>query len=116
MKYYDYKKAKNYIEQHKAEIEEASLGMDEDWWWTARTIFEGGKFTVDLDTVNLHIVGINGSYWATPTLEVCFKNGETEKFNCYKGESDDVRPTWLVGGVITESVSAQRSTIERKDI
>lgn len=116
MKYYDYQKAKNYIEQHKDEIEEASLGMDEDWLWTAETIFEDGKFTVDLDDENLTIKYIDGSYWATPTLEVRFKNGETEKFNCYKGESEGVRPAWLGGGVLTAIVSAERSTIERKDI
>lgn len=95
MKYYDYKKAKTYIEQHKDEIAEASLGMEEDWFWTAEAIFKDGKFTVDLDAAHLQIGGIDGSYWATPTLEVCFKNGEMKCFNCYKGESEGVRPVWL---------------------
>lgn len=86
MKYYDFEKAKNYIEQHKASIHSASLGFHEDWFWTAETIFEDGEFVKDLSNPELKIGGINGSYWATPTLDVNYFDGFQEQIECSKGD------------------------------
>ena len=48
MKSYDFAKAKKFIEDNISSINRASLGMDEDWFWTAETIFENGSFTKNL--------------------------------------------------------------------
>ena len=84
MKYYDYKKAKKIVEEEKNEIQEAVLGMEEDWFWTAETIFENGEYKKDLDDQCLCLGGINGSSWATPTLEILYKDDRYKKIVCYK--------------------------------
>ena len=53
MRFYDYKKAKQFIEKNKESIKQASLGMHEDWFWTAETIFKDGKYLVDFNDTNL---------------------------------------------------------------
>lgn len=68
MRLYDYKKAKQFIEQNKENIKRVLLGMHEDWFWTSETIFENGEYLADLDDENLKIGGIPGSTWATPVL------------------------------------------------
>lgn len=47
MKYYDYNKAKTLIES-TPNLAEASLGMREDWFWTAKTVWEDGIWTQTL--------------------------------------------------------------------
>ena len=90
---YDYKKAKLFIEQNKENIKEAYLGMHEDWWWTAQTIFEDGEYKVNLDDKDLKIGGIDGSYWATPVLAVEYKDGTTKTYHCHdNGEQRDISP------------------------
>lgn len=59
---YDFKKAKDLIEAERENVASAYLGMREDWFWTADTVFEDGKYVVDLDTVE-KIAGIAGSTW-----------------------------------------------------
>ena len=48
MKTYDYSKAKKIIEENKNNLESAALGMHEDWFWTAETIFENGNYKKEL--------------------------------------------------------------------
>jgi hypothetical protein len=48
MKYYDYKKVKSFIEKHKNIIDSVSLGMHEDWFWTAQTVYEKGVYKHDM--------------------------------------------------------------------
>jgi len=67
MKMYDYNKAIKRIKEVKPR--EASLGMLEDWCYTAEVIYEKGKFVFDLSKKPM-IAGIRGSIWATPTLEM----------------------------------------------
>lgn len=86
MKNYDFQLAKKIIEAHKDKIERASLGMQEDWFWTANTIFEEGDYQIDLSEVK-EIAGIEGSYWATPVLFLEYKDGTEETFECYTGEN-----------------------------
>lgn len=113
MKNYDFEKAKRFIDEHKDEILNASLGMDEDWFWTAETIFEDGEYTVDLLEDGLVILGIEGSYWATPTLEVNYKDGRSVKYDCFNGESDGPNKSPFMQGVITEQITAARQGMER---
>ena len=89
MKHYDYKKAKeiikSYLKDNKGcgKLLSASLGMEEDWNWTAETIWHDGEYLVKL-TSKTDIAGINRSYWATPVLELEFENEFVFKTPCYK--------------------------------
>lgn len=94
-KEYDFKKAKQLIEEKKNEIESASLGMAGDWSWTAETVWEKEEgFVIDLDTVEV-IAGISGSDWATPTLEMELTDGGTLRVSCFTGESKGTKPWWV---------------------
>lgn len=84
MKYYDFKKAKQIIEERKESISIAQLGMAEDWFWTANTVFRDGSFIIDLDTVK-EICGIFGSEWATPTLSIVYKDDLEENIEVSTG-------------------------------
>ena len=44
MKSYDYKKAKQLIEENKQSLLKACLGMHEDWLYTSETVWENGQF------------------------------------------------------------------------
>ena len=85
MRYYDYDKAKEIIKKYKSKgLISASLGMMEDWNWTAETIWQSGKYTRRFNK-NTEIAGINKSYWATPVIELETEN-DIIKINCYKYE------------------------------
>jgi hypothetical protein len=47
MRYFDYVKAKQLIESAEAIIS-ASLGMHEDWFWTAEEVWAGGEWKREL--------------------------------------------------------------------
>jgi hypothetical protein len=104
MKHYDFEKVKAFIEKHANIIETASLGFNEDWFWTADTIYENKEFTVDLTDPELLIGGINGSVWATPTLEVTYFDGDSERIECSKGES-----TLSIGEQLVRQVKTEMS-------
>lgn len=116
MKSYDFAKAKKFIEDNISSINSALLGMDEDWYWTAETIFEDGAFKVDLENPDCFIGGLKSSSWATPTLEIEYKDGIIKKYNCYIGESDGARCPEFLYGVISGRIAAERATEERLDI
>ncbi len=117
MKSYDFKKAVQIIEHlGSSSIESASLGMHEDWFWTAEEIFKEGKFLKTfpenpgevyaeyqdkresgmffLDAVkeynNILIGGLYSSDWATPTLQVIFKDGTDKMFPCYLSDGKEI--------------------------
>ena len=100
MKTYDFNKAKSLIE-NTPNVESASLGMHEDWFWTAETVYEDGKFTTELND-DTKIGGINGSSWATPTLQICFKDGTEKMIEISAGQNDEEKPSWLQLGVLSQ--------------
>jgi len=105
MKTYDFKSVKKYIQMHSDVIEEVSLGMQEDWFWTGQTVYEDSKFVIDLDEEDLKIGGIHSSAWATPYMCVVFKDTEGELFKpAYTGESDSQRPEWFTLGCLSGPV------------
>ena len=109
MKTYDFSKAKQLISENAENLVSASLGMHEDWAWTAKTIWENGNyksdFPTDEESLEKHeIAGINGSTWATPTIELIFKNGEKRMHACYKGESSGTRSSFFQLGILSQSV------------
>ena len=83
MKHYDYKKAKSIIKENKNNLVEAELGMIEDWYWTAETIWENGKYLKKLNN-ETEIGGISASTWATPKLKLTFSDNTEITCNCYK--------------------------------
>ncbi|MEN2765733.1 hypothetical protein [Ornithinibacillus xuwenensis] len=87
MKNYDFNKAQQIIEENKENLKKASLGMQEDWFWTADTVFENGEYVLDLNTVEI-IAGISGSRWATPSIRLTYLDDTEEMFTCYQGESE----------------------------
>jgi len=82
VKYYDFIKAQEIIENHTETLTSAHLGMFEDWLWTAEPVFEDGQFTKYLLTTE-KIAGIDGSCWATPTLLLEFKDRPPEFISCF---------------------------------
>lgn len=105
MKAYDFLKAKQLISENAENLSIASLGMYEDWAYTSETIWENGNYKSDFpnDEESLEkyeIAGINGSVWATPTLELIFKDGEKKMHACYKGESSGARPPFFKLGFV----------------
>ena len=48
MKTYDFSKAKQLIKENAENLVNASLGMCEDWGWTAQTIWRNGEFEHEL--------------------------------------------------------------------
>lgn len=85
MKFYDYKKAKRLIKKEiSSGINDASLGMSEDWFWTGKTIWDESGFKVDLNDPELIIGGIDGSSWATPILRFEYSDGKHKDVPCFK--------------------------------
>lgn len=116
MKTYDFKKAISLIESNKDNLASAALGMHEDWSWTAETIWEDGTFNRQFPDNSKEIYaeyrqkrmggmsmlsdearkydciligGLYGSDWATPTLQLVFKDGDDKMIPCYEGEDRD---------------------------
>lgn len=101
MRTYDFKSAKKYIQTYSDHISEAALGMKENWFWTAETVYEDEKFTKELDKEGMTIGEITSSNWATPVLQVVFKDG-TEIFkDCFTGKSDGQKPEWFQLGCLS---------------
>ena len=100
MKTYDFNKAKSLIE-NTPNVESASLGMHEDWFWTAETVYEEGKFTIELND-DTQIGGINASKWATPTLQLCFSDGTEKMIEISVGQNDEDKPSSFHLGVLSQ--------------
>ena len=141
MKNYDFDKAKQLIEKNRDNLKRASLGMYEDWWWTAETIWEDGNFTKELPSTeeanqineqyiekrkngmsilskeadqfdNIMIAGIYGSTWATPALQLQFNNKKERMLSCYIGDSDSHRSPYFSFGCISSEVQANIQDLE----
>lgn len=108
MKKYDFKKAEKIIEDNKDKLTEAALGMHEDWFCTAEAVFENGKYNRKLED-GMFICGIYGSYWATPTLQLCFKDGTEKMVPCHDdGESKERKIDFGLGvlsGLVQENIT-----------
>jgi hypothetical protein len=104
MKQYDIEKARQIVLKNKKQLVRASLGMHEDWYWTANTIWQNGMFTKIL-TDDMDIAGINGSAWATPTLQLIFKDGTDKMIEVSKGQNTCKKEDFLVlTGVLSQPV------------
>lgn len=120
MKVYDFDLAKRMIQMKSDVLESAALGMAEDWFWTAITVYEGGKFTEELIQGETEIAGISSSFWATPSILLTYNDGREEMIDCYTGESDGERPDWFGLGIFSspcqdyvESVKRPKLTVDK---
>jgi hypothetical protein len=143
MKKYDFLKAIKLIEDNKENLESASLGMHEDWFWTAETIWENGEYKKELFNGDLEqeyqkyveasknrqpgldnfmkvenqfdhilIAGISGSSWATPTIQLEFKDGSSKMLSCYQGDSDCSKPSYFELGCLSSEAQANIPDLE----
>jgi hypothetical protein len=124
MKYYNFQLAHQIIEQNKENLQSASLGMYEDWFWTAETVWEDGEYKKELflgdlqaefekykarrnelesslkameEYGHIQIAGISCSMYATPTLQLVFKDGDDKMIPVYVGESEREAPVDHLG-------------------
>lgn len=90
MKYYDGQKIQEYIRTHSGELISVEIGMLEDWGWTAEEVWRNGEFLrKDLNERFIEVVGIDGSYWATPTLFAKFSDGRGDWASVYWEDYDE---------------------------
>lgn len=120
MKYYNFELAQRMINKlvQLDVLESASLGMHQDWFWTAETIWEEGKYKRDMPLTNedfirieseyiekrkagmsildpareaynnILVAGIAGSDWATPVIQIILKDGTEKTFNCFISDGE----------------------------
>ena len=114
MKKYDFVKAKKLIRENKENLESASIGMHEDWFWTAETVWEGGKYKQKLNK-DSNLGGINESEWATPTLQLCYKGGREEMIEISIGANEKDGPPFTINGVMSGPTQESIKPISRKE-
>jgi hypothetical protein len=112
VKKYDFKLARKIIETYKGlnVLEEASLGLHEDWFWTSETVWREGSYIhpipTNIDEIHDEYVkkrnegmsilseefekygenfigGLIGSTWATPVIQLNLIDGTIGTFRCY---------------------------------
>jgi hypothetical protein len=128
VKKYDFQLAKKIIERFVdlGVLEEASLGLHEDWFWTAQTVWKEGSYTHPLPS-NMDAIyeeykkrrkkgmslmgeecaefqenfigGLIGSTWATPVIQLDMTDGTIATFRCYISNGIEVP--------ITEKISKE---------
>jgi hypothetical protein len=112
---YDFKKAKETILEHKDNLRSASLGMHEDWFWTVEEVFSEDEFTVDLETIE-KIGGIASSNWATPTLQLEFKDGTDKMIPCHDDTPHTkTQPPFPLGGVLSTPIQNAITPLSKKE-
>lgn len=101
---YDWDKIREIIEENVQKgLVKAALGMREDWFWTGLDVWskdKGGYIKTDcreyLNVADVEydserlIAGIDGSWWATPIIELTYEDGTTEIIEVYFTEEYEV--------------------------
>ncbi len=111
MKYYDPEFIKHYIDENKERIKSVDVGMREDWYWTAKTIFADGKYKKKLNQKRIKLGGVDGSYWATPVMLVVFKDGSTSIVECFLVDGKEM-PAEKIAEMKAFAADAGTKTIE----
>ena len=99
MRTYNYSRAVELINAEK-NLATAEMGMYEDWFWTAETVWENGNYTKELKTAP-RIAGISGSCWATPSIKLTYEDGTELMLPCFTGESTQEQPIGFELGVLS---------------
>ena len=77
---YDFAKAKSIIDENADDIVMATLYMAPDYEWTAETVWKDGAYTMDLLDPNATVAGLRYSLWASPALNLLYRDGRARKF------------------------------------
>ena len=89
-KVWDFQAAKQIILENQKEAISASLGIEESWYPHNELVWTKEKgFFVDLNTLK-EIMGVDGSYWGTPSLELVFPDKRKSNQEVYKYEEASV--------------------------
>ena len=75
----DWKKLDEFIKKRKPV--EVSAGILNDWFWTAATVWENGKYLKDKHRACV------SSYWAIPGFKATMKNGDVVEVVAYREET-----------------------------
>jgi len=75
----DWKKLEQFIKRRKPA--EVSAGILNDWFWTAATVWENGRWSKDKDRAYV------SSSWATPGFKATMKNGDVIEVAAYREET-----------------------------
>lgn len=91
----DFEKANQIIEKEKEKIDYVIGGLAEDWGYTQGTIFIDGKYVKKADEYESPYFS---SYWATPAIEINYKNGKSKMIECYKASTRCIPniPKWWI--------------------
>jgi len=87
MKNFNFALAKTIILTSK-NLSKGQLGMDEDWFWTAEEAWSAEKGFNKAMFKSKEVGHVGGSFWATPVLQLTFKCGKVEVFNCFTGQTE----------------------------
>lgn len=80
----DWDKVSQFIEEHKEEILKVSAGLAEDWGCTAGKVWDYVRGYIPKDDTYVY----GASAWATPAIEVVYKDGRVESYECWKLGTD----------------------------
>lgn len=75
---FDWKKAKEFIDANSDKIASVTVGLAEDWTYTSGEVYENGKYIPQEDT---YVYA--SSSWATPAMDIEYKDGNTETVECW---------------------------------
>ncbi len=101
----DFEKAYQIIENEKDNIDYVTGGLAEDWEYTEGTIFMDGKY-VKKDENDFESPYFS-SYWATPAIEINYKNGESKMIECYEESNEccwEIPKWWLNNNLLDKEV------------
>lgn len=80
----DWDLLKEFIEQHKTELESVVAGLSEDWGYTSGEVWNSKEGYINQDDTYVYA----SSPWATPAIDVTFKNGDSQSLECWKHGND----------------------------
>lgn len=75
----DWNKVKKFIEENKENLVSVSAGLAEDWEWTSGEVWNSEDGYIPKENTYVYA----SSRWATPSIEVEYKNGEIDMFECW---------------------------------
>ena len=75
----DWKKLDEFIKKRKPV--EVSAGILNDWFWTAATVWENGRYRKDKNRAYV------SSFWAIPGFKATMKNGDVIEVAAYREET-----------------------------
>ena len=75
----DWKKLDEFIKKRKPV--EVSAGILNDWFWTAETVWENGRYLKDKNRAYV------SSFWEIPGFKATMKNGDVIEVAAYREET-----------------------------